>query len=115
MSAHLNYRWQDDFFASAPTGPAVPNRELYQIDAHDTLDARLMWSFDMSEGSTGARVGVGNEHPRRRDAAAHHRPGRDHPARGTRTGYPDVPAGFTHSVFSWRAEPMYGVDLVFEF
>jgi len=26
-----------------------------------------------------------------------------------------VPAGFTHSVFSWRAEPMYGVDLVFEF
>ena len=57
LSAHLNYRWQDDFFASAPTGPAVPNRELYQIDAHDTLDARLMWSFDISEGRQ-ARVSV---------------------------------------------------------
>ena len=65
--------------------------------------------------STGARVGVGNEHPRRRDAAAHHRPGRDHPARETTTRDADVPAGYTHSVFSWRAEPMYGVDLVFEF
>ena len=28
---------------------------------------------------------------------------------------PPIPAGYTHSVFSWRAEPMYGVDLVFEF
>jgi hypothetical protein len=57
LSAHLNYRWEDDFFASSPTGPAVPNRELYQIDAHDSLDARLMWSFDISEGRQ-ARVSV---------------------------------------------------------
>ena len=57
LSAHLNYRWQDDFFASAPTGPGVPNRDFYAIPSHDTLDARLMWTFDMSEGRQ-ARVAV---------------------------------------------------------
>jgi iron complex outermembrane recepter protein len=112
LSAHLNYRWQDDFFASAPTGPAVPNRELYQIDAHDTLDARLMWSFDISEGRQ-ARVSVWGTNVLDDETPQHIiGQGAIIPLQ-TQTGV--VPEGYTHSVFSWRAEPMYGVDLVFEF
>ena len=112
LSAHLNYRWQDDFFASAPTGPAVPNRELYQIDAHDTLDARLMWSFDISEGRQ-ARVSVWGTNILDDETPQHIiGQGAIIPLQTTQG---QVPAGFTHSVFSWRAEPMYGVDLVFEF
>jgi iron complex outermembrane receptor protein len=116
LSAHINYRWEDDFFASAPTGPGVPNRELYQIDAHDTLDARLMWTFDMSEGRQ-ARVSVWGTNILD-DETPQHIIGQGaiipldadfNPVT------PPIPAGYTHSVISWRAEPMYGVDLVFEF
>jgi iron complex outermembrane recepter protein len=115
LSAHLNYRWQDDFFASAPTGPAVPNRELYQIDAHDTLDARLMWSFDMSEDRQ-ARVSVWGTNILDDETPQHIiGQGAIIPLEDGNPLTPVIPAGYTHSVFSWRAEPMYGVDLVFEF
>ena len=116
LSAHLNYRWQDDFFASAPTGPGVPNRNLYAIEAHDTLDGRLMWSFDMSEGRQ-ARVSVWGTNILD-DETPQHIIGQGaiipldadfNPVT------PPIPAGYTHSVFSWREEPAYGVDLVVEF
>jgi len=112
LSAHVNYRWEDDFFASSPTGPAVPNRELYQIDAHDTLDGRLMWAFDMSEGRQ-ARVSVWGTNILD-DETPQHIIGQGAIIPLATQPFP-TPAGYTHSVFSWRAEPMYGVDLVFEF
>lgn len=116
LSAHLNYRWEDDFFASAPTGPAVPNRELYQIDAHDTMDARLMWSFDMSEDRQG-RISVWGKNILD-DETPQHIIGQGGiiPIDSDGLGpAPAAPAGFTHSVISWREEPLYGVDLVVEF
>jgi iron complex outermembrane receptor protein len=116
LSAHLNYRWQDDFFATATTGPAVPNNNFYAIDAHDTLDARLMWSFDMAEGRQ-ARVSVWGKNVLDEEAPQHViGQGAIIPLDGDFNPLtPPIPAGYTHTVFSWREEPTYGVDLVFEF
>jgi iron complex outermembrane receptor protein len=115
LSAHLNYRWEDDFFASAPAGPGVPNREFYQIDAHDTLDARLMWSFDLSEGRQ-MRLSVWGTNILDDETPQHIiGQGAIIPLRDQDPTTPDVPAGYTHSVYSWRGEAEYGVDLVVEF
>ena len=112
LSAHVNYRWQDDFFASAPTGPGVPNRDFYSIPSHDTLDARLMWTLDLSEGSQ-ARVAVWGNNILDEEAPQHII------AQGAIIPLATVPfptpAGYTHSIFSWREEATYGVDLIFEF
>jgi iron complex outermembrane receptor protein len=114
FSAHVNYRWQDDFFASAPTGPAVPNRDFYAIPAHETADARLMWAFDFSEGRQG-RISIWGTNLTDEEAPQHIIAQGAINNLGADPNNPAVVAGYTHSVYSWREEPTYGVDLVVEF
>ena len=76
-----------------------------------------MWSFDISEGRQ-ARVSVWGTNILD-DETPQHIIGQGAIIPLDADGNPAtpgvIPAGFTHSVFSWRAEPMYGVDLVFDF
>ena len=112
FSAHMNYRWQDDFFASAPTGPGVPGRDLYSIPSFETLDARLMWSFGLPRGNTG-RVSIWGKNITS-DDALQHVIGQGAIVPLATVPFP-TPAGYTHAVYSWREGATYGVDLVVEF
>jgi iron complex outermembrane receptor protein len=112
VSLHLNYRWEDDFFASAPAGPAVPNRDFYSIPSHDTLDARLSWTIDMTEKRK-AQISVWGKNVTGDEAPQHViGQGAIIPLQGQ---FGPIPAGFTHTVYSWREDPTYGVDLSINF
>ena len=114
FSAHANYRWQDDFFASSPTGPAVPNRDFYAIPAHDTIDARLMWAFEFSKGRPG-RISVwattsrttsrrSTSSPRARSSRSPRR--RSRRPRATRTrSTPGARSRATASTWWWSSKP----------
>ena len=76
------------------------------------IDARLMWSLDFSEGRQG-RISIWGKNLTDEENPQHII------AQGAIIPLATVPfptpAGFTHSVYSWREEPTYGVDLVVEF
>jgi len=110
---NLNYRWQDEQYLSAPTGPAIPNNKLYAVQPYGVLDARLTWTHELE-----------NKHSLKVALWGRNVTDERHPAhligQGAAVDLPDgfggvTPAGLTFQSVMWAEKPRYGIDLIYGF
>jgi iron complex outermembrane receptor protein len=111
----LNYRYQDRQFATAPTGPAVPNAaRYYSVEPYGVLDARLTWNFNLAS-SKSARISLwGHNITNQRYFADVIGQGPIIPLPGLVPGT-TVGPGYTYQSIAWASPPTYGVDFIYGF
>lgn len=111
----LNYRYQDRQFATAPTGPAVPNAaQYYSVKPYGVLDARLTWNVNLAS-SKSARISLwGHNITNQRCLTDVIGQGPiiplPSPVPGTTVG-----PGYTYQSIAWASPPTYGVDFTYGF
>lgn len=109
MSLNLSYKWQDALYGTAPAGPAIPNRDTWKLKAHGTLDARLSWRFDLAGGARQGRISVWG-----RNITDERYPAQII-GNGAINDVPGQTMGMHSSAIAWVENPVYGVDLVYQF
>lgn len=115
LSLVLNYRYQDRQFATAPTGPAVPNAaRYYSVEPYGLLDARLTWNVNLAS-SKSARISLwGHNITNQRYLADVIGQGPIIPLPGLVPGT-TVGPGYTYQSIAWASPPTYGVDFIYGF
>ena len=114
LSAHLDYRWQDQVYENPAGGPAVPGRSHLLLAARGVLDARLSAAFELPHGDR-ARISlwgknIGNKQYHQSEIALG---GVAVPFQQNPTTV--VAAGYTNGAIAWSEPPSYGVDLTYEY
>jgi iron complex outermembrane receptor protein len=107
-SVTLNYRYQERQWDSAPTGPAVPDNQLYSIPGHGTLDARLTYSTELPNNKR-LKVSLWGKNVTQLHYLQHII------GQGSALAVPGTPAGFTYQSLAWEPPPTYGVDFSYGF
>jgi iron complex outermembrane recepter protein len=111
-SAQLDYRYQERQYDSAPTGPAVPNNELYSIPGHGILNGRLTYTTDLPNNKV-LRISLWGRNLTQLHYLQHII------AQGAflPVGTPPnvTPPGYTYQSLAWAPPPTYGIDFSYGF
>ena len=114
ITAHVNYRWQDEQALTANAGSAVPNHKNSWQPSFGTLDARLTLAFKLPRGDS-AKIGLWGKNVLNKEYKTHVI------GQGGAVNAPDqftgaeVLAGYNSQAVAWAEPPSYGVELVYEY
>jgi iron complex outermembrane receptor protein len=111
-SVNLDYRYQARQWDSAPTGPAVPDNQLYTIPGHGLLDARLTYTTELP-GNKRLKLSLWGKNV----TGLHYMQHVIGQGAFLPVGTPGnvTPAGYTFQSQAWAPPPTYGVDFSYGF
>ncbi|OCC24153.1 hypothetical protein MB02_07735 [Croceicoccus estronivorus] len=101
LTAHADYRWKDDAFATSGAGPAVPGREKNLIPAYGLLDARVTLEREWNGRPFTFSLWGRNITDKR------------HVIQGNGIG--GILTGYADQVFAYSEPATYGVEIGFDF
>jgi iron complex outermembrane receptor protein len=114
LTAHLNWRWQDEVFVTAAAGPAVPGREFAVLPAQNYLDLSLAYAVELPRGDS-AKIILWGKNIANRDYPLTGGPaGASFPIQSPTSGLVS-PAGYTSFAGSWTPPASYGIQLQYEY
>ena len=109
LNAHIDYRWQSEYYSLANAGPDVPGRDFAKLNSYGEVNARLTMSLDLPRGDK-AMVSLWGKNIANEDHRA-----LAIPLGGLNVALPGSPAGLTSSAVMWSAPASYGISITYEY
>lgn len=114
LTAHIDWRWQDEVFVTAAAGPEVPGRKYARLPAQNFLDLSIAYSVDLPRGDR-AKLIIWGKNITGRDYPITGGPqGASFPIQSPTTGVIS-PAGYTSFAGAWTPPPSYGIQIQYEY